>query len=89
MQYKRMYIPFDNDMQYDSNDGQSTVLYSPNDGERTLKADKEIRKNIEEGWKIVSTCPITASINLLHDRGRDDVYATYTQGIEVFMVKDD
>ena len=84
-----MYIPFDNDMQYDSNDGQSTVLYSPNDGERTLKADKEMRKNIEEGLKIVSTGPITASINLLHDRGRDDVYATYTQGIEVFMVKDD
>ena len=88
-----MYIPFDNDMQYDSNDDQNgrqnTVLYSPNDGERTLKADKEISKHIEEGWKIVSTCPITASINLLHDRGRDDVYATYTQGIEVFMVKDD
>lgn len=84
-----MYIPFDNDMQYDFNDGQAKVLFSPNDGERTLKADKEIRKNIEEGWKIVSTCPITASINLLHDRGRDDVYATYTQGIVVFMVKDD
>ena len=84
-----MYLHFKNEPQWDSQKGQTKVLYSPHDGEGTLKADKEIRKNIEEGWKIVSTCPITASINLLHDKGRDDVYATYTQGIEVFMVKED
>ena len=84
-----MYLPFKNEPQWNSQKGQTTVLYSPNDGEKTFEADREIRKHIEEGWKIVSTCPITASINLLHDKGRDDVYATYTQGIEVFMIKED
>ena len=85
-----MYLHFKNEPQMDIQKGQKIVLFSPHDGEGTLKADKEIRKNIEEGWKIVSTCPITASVNLLmEDKGLDDLYATYTQGIEVFMVKED
>ena len=59
----------------------------PTDDEKTEKVDTEIQNLITQGWRIVSTAPVTGSINILNPKGTD-VYYTYTTGIEVFMVKE-
>lgn len=67
--------------------GMVIVNYTPVDNDDTEAADKEILKLLNAGWKIVSTCPVTGSTNVLNTDG-EDVYATFTRGIEVFMVKE-
>lgn len=89
MQYKRVWIPYDRDT-YIKFDISSKVLNAnvfPIDGKKTKEADKIIAKMLNEGWKIVSTTPVTSSINMI-PQGSADTRWTFTSGIEVFMIKE-
>ena len=95
MDYKRIYIEFDTDY----NDAGHWIW--PYEGEYSKKADKEIKDHLNDGWKIVSTSPLTGSrrinadglsaMGLGHDLLKhewQDYVFTFTRGIEVFLVKD-
>ena len=87
MEFKRVWMAYKVEQELSNSNGMVVVLYSPLDNEETEAADQEISDLLNKGWKIVSTCPITGSVNILKRDG-DDVYATFTRGIEVFMVKE-
>ncbi|MGC6414078.1 MAG: hypothetical protein ACON5K_05190 [Bacteroidia bacterium] len=89
MKFKRIWIPYDKQT-YINRDKKSNVLNCniyPVDSDKSKKADNIIEKMLNEGWKIVSTTPVTASENSLL-AGDNDVYWTFTSGIEVFMIKE-
>jgi hypothetical protein len=90
-QFKRVWLPYDiekvEDRRLISMETQHFIGYYPVEDEKTEKASTEIQNLITQGWRIVSTAPVTGSLNLLLDRS-DDRYHTYTMGIEVFMVKE-
>ena len=85
--FKRVWLTYKSDPSSDSSSGLLITTFLPNDDENTKKADTEIQNLITQGWRIVSTAPVTGSINILNPKGTD-VYHTYTTGIEVFMVKE-
>ena len=86
-QFKRVWLKYKTEVDFKNSAGMTTVEVYPTDNENTQKADDEIQDLIKEGWKIVSTAPVNKSSNILNPAG-NDVYATYTSGIEVFMVKE-
>ena len=60
----------------------------PYDNEETEKAVNEISQLLEEGWKITSTSPVTASA-VSKDLFSDEYHTyTFTSGIEVFLIKE-
>ena len=88
MEYKRIW------MSYDYNFLDVLMYVSPTDSEDTKKADKEIAKLLKQGWRIISTAPITMS-RAYNERGHcgmpnvgSDMVYSFTCGIEVFLVKD-
>ena len=85
--FKRVWLPYKSNHSSDSSSGLLITTFLPNDDENTKKADTKIQNLITQGWRIVSTAPVTGSINFLNPNG-DDAYHTYTTGIEVFMVKE-
>ncbi len=85
--FKRVWLPYKTESEHTRESALFSVSLVPVDDDETLKADAEIRKLVNEGWKIVSTSGVMASRNLLV-AGADDSYLTYTSGIEVFLVKD-
>ncbi len=91
MDYKRIYISYDTDY------SEALNSISPQEGEYSKSADKEIKKHLNDGWRIVSTAPVIASWrrnaeNLSgiapNKHEWQDYVFTYTNGIEVFLVKD-
>lgn len=86
-QFKRVWLPYEVDNKVGNSAGMVNASFDPIDYEGTKKADAEIQNLITQGWKIVSTAPIIRSYNLINPKG-DDIYANYTSGIEVFMVKE-
>jgi hypothetical protein len=74
MEYKRIWLPLGIEIIG------SAVL--PTDDARTKKADEEISKHLNLGWRIVSTAPLAGS----NFAGGNNT--SYTTGIEVFMVKE-
>ena len=87
MEFKRIYLPYKvNNKPQKSNNG-IQMTWSACDDKSTCKVDKQIEQLLANGFKIVSTCAITECLNLLIRNG-ENVYASYTKGIEVFMVKD-
>ncbi len=78
MEYKRIWLNFETVTSYG--------LAVPIESDSTRNADAEIALLLNQGWRIVSTSPVTAS--------RVDEYEgtllvfTYTSGIEVFMIKE-
>ena len=89
-QFKRVWLKFKLEDDVSSSSGMVIMTAYPTDDEKTKKVDTEIQNLITQGWRIVSTAPLTGSINILYpkvDEGHD-VYHTYTTGIEVFMVKE-
>jgi hypothetical protein len=86
MEYKRIWMPYKTDF--------SVVCkyFYPSDDENTEKADNEIAKLLSEGWRIISTAPITGSQARdekgLCSIGLPEMVYTYTIGIEVFLVKE-
>jgi hypothetical protein len=86
-QFKRVWLPYKVDTKVRNSTGMVETSFSPIDFEDTKKADAEIQNLITQGWKIVSTAPIIKSYNLINHKG-DDIFANYTSGVEVFMVKD-
>ena len=86
-QFKRVWLPYKQEQNTSNSSGMVIISYFPTDDEKTEKASTEIQNLITQGWRIVSTAPVTGSLNLLRSEG-DDVYHTFTTGIEVFMVKE-
>ena len=86
-QFKRVWLKFKLEDDVSSSSGMVIMTAYPTDDEKTEKVDTEIQNLIILGWKIVSTAPVTGSLNFLDPKG-DDVYHTFTTGIEVFMVKE-
>ena len=91
MDYKRIYITYDFDY--------NTTLHiaSSIDSKWSKSADEKIKKHLNDGWRIVSTAPVIASkrLNAEYLSGMpptkhqwQDYVFTYTDGIEVFLVKD-
>jgi hypothetical protein len=87
MEFKRVWMSYKVEQELSNSSGMIVVSYSPVDNDETEAADQEISDLLNEGWKIVSTCPVTGSINILNRDG-EDVYVTFTKGIEVFIVKE-
>ena len=78
MEYKRIWLKYNTFNTY------GEVI--PSESEDTKKVDAEIAKHINEGWRIVSTSPITAST--IDDYRKTPFVFTYTIGIEIFMIKE-
>ena len=87
MEYKRVWMAYKTEQNISGSGGMVNVSFFPVDNEETETADQEISDLLNLGWKIVSTCPVAGSTNILNSDG-DDVYVTFTRGIEVFMVKE-
>ena len=85
--FKRVWLKSKLGQDVSSSSGMVIMTAYPTDDEKTEKVDTEIQNLITQGWRIVSTAPVTGSINILNPKGTD-VYYTYTTGIEVFMVKE-
>ena len=86
MDYKRIWLKYHTKQQIDDSDNMLTINAIPTESDDSTAADREIKQLLNLGWTIESTCPIIGSTNILNSKG-DDVYTTYTIGIEVFMVK--
>ena len=85
MEYKRIHLP----LKYDFFPTLKCV--SPGNYDTTKEVDEEISKHLKNGWRIVSTTPITGS-RAMDEKGlsfmnAENVY-TYTIAIEVFLVKE-
>ena len=87
MEYKRVWLKYNTEANIQSSDGIINTTCFPSDNDETVIADKEISNLLTKGWKIISTCPVTASKNILTSKG-NSVYLTFTSGIEVFMTKE-
>jgi hypothetical protein len=85
--YKRVWLRYQCDQQISNSSGLTVVNVNPIECKESKEADAEIQKLITLGWRIVSTSPVTSSVNFLNPKG-DDMYATYTSGIEVFLIKE-
>jgi len=86
MKYKRIWMPYNVDFV------RHLDYVRPSDDEDTNKADNEITKLLSEGWRIISTAPITGS-RAFDEEGLSSIRSpkmvyTYTTGIEVFLVKE-
>jgi hypothetical protein len=77
MEYKRLWLKYNTINNYG--------VVNPTESEDTKKVDAEIAEHINEGWRIVSTAPITAS--KVGDYDNRPFVFTYTCGVEVFMIK--
>ena len=86
-QFKRVWLNYKSEQNVSSSSGMVISTAYPTDDEKTEKGDTEIQNLISQGWRIVSTAPVTGSSNILNPKG-DDTYFTHTTGIEVFMVKE-
>ncbi len=86
-QFKRVWLPYKQEQNSSESSGMLFISSFPTDDEKTEKANTEIQNLITQGWRIVSTAPVTGSLNIWNPKG-DDVYHTFTTGIEVFMVKE-
>ena len=86
-QFKRVWLRYKSEANVSSPSGMVISRNHPTDDENTKKGDTEIQNLITQGWRIVSTAPVTGSYNFLDPKGVN-VYHTYTTGIEVFMVKE-
>ena len=87
MDFKRIWMVYEIKPKVENTGGMSTVTCVPVDNDDTAEADMQIENLLKLGWRIASTCPVTATMNILNPKG-DDVYLTYTKGIEIFMVKE-
>ena len=86
-QFKRIWLPYHQKDDLKNSNGMVYATRYPIDDEKTEKANNKIQNLITQGWRIVSTAPVTASFNLINPKG-DDMYHTFTSGIEVFLVKE-
>jgi len=87
MKYKRIWMPYNVDFV------RHLDYVRPSDDEDTNKADNEITKLLSEGWRIISTAPITGSqaydrLGLSSLRNHPEMVYTFTIGIEFFLVKE-
>lgn len=87
MDFKRIWMGYASNPEMANHSGSITAICGPVDNDDTAKADKEIESLLKLGWRIASTCPVTATTNILNRKEGVDVYLTYTKGIEIFMVK--
>lgn len=80
--YKRLFISFE--LSFNEDDG--LIYWNPVDNDKTIQQDNAVRELVEQGYKIVGTVPTTASLETNNEGV--SVVRPFTQGIEVFLVKD-
>ena len=86
MEYKRIKLPFATKF--------NTLFQAihPFDNDDTKEADEEISRHLKNGWRIVSTTPITGSTAYdekgIGSIGLPEKVYTYTICVEVFLVKE-
>lgn len=81
MEYRRIWMAYETAV----NKGSGWVEYRPNDSEQTANAENEIKALLADGWSIVSTAPVSGTVNVTV--GTSNLQFIYTTGIEVFLVK--
>jgi hypothetical protein len=95
MEYLRIFIPFqpeavDTDVEEQEDDEMFVSNVISVEDEDSEKADEQIRVALNNGFKIVSTAPITGTY-ITEESNEDEAPVvktyTYTDGIEVFLVK--
>jgi hypothetical protein len=90
-QFKRIYIPFKNQEEVAESKNQEINFekWVPIDDDDTKNADREIEILLNDGWKIVSSCPITGTFSL-KSAFQEEVTNNFvfTDGIEVLLVKE-
>ena len=91
MEYKRVFIQYDVEWLYEDSE-----VY-PVEGKDSHAADETILKMLNDGWRIVSTVPVSKaiimdSIKLQKEAGNKIILpekaVTITDGIEVFLTRD-
>lgn len=87
MEYKRIWMPYKLEQNIDNSGQMTIVTHSPVDNNDTLAAESQVKTLLKSGWKIVSTCPVIGSMNVMNSEG-DDLVSTFTKGIEIFLVKE-
>ena len=89
MEFKRIWMPYRVEFM------EGFMYVSPCDNEDTTEGENEIKQHLKEGWRIVSTNPLTesraynkkGSCNMPNTGGSEMVY-TYTCGLDIFLVKE-
>jgi len=92
--YKRIWIEFEIDIdqfpQYKDkkiDPNNSNYIYSSYETEKSKMADSLIQKYLNDGWKIVSTSPTVATSSIEAPADISHSSITFTNGIEVFLIK--
>ena len=94
MQYKRIFIPFEIDIEDNFESGCDEFFTQEVNVIETTKTkivDEEIEKKLNEGWEIKSTTARTTTYSATDSSNPDNIFTkqlTYTQGIDVFLVKE-
>lgn len=96
MEYLRIFIPFQPEaVDTEADEQEDEEMFVSNvisvEDEDSEKADEQIRVALNNGFRIVSTAPITGTYITEEDSEGDVPVVktyTYTDGIEVFLVKD-
>ena len=83
--YKRLWLRYKSGLE-DRGSVTKWTIASAYESEDNKKVDKEISELLKKGWSIASTSPVTATAVMPSDSGGTQQF-TYTEGIEVFMVK--
>ncbi len=89
MEFKKHWLPYKQSVKSETQKGGEFVTDSllSWDSDDTLKSEKELTDLLNQGWVIVSTCPIIGTSSMGLPKMGYNSSKVFTQGIEVFLVK--